>query len=128
MASKKTGRKVGRPTVMTDETRRKIEEAAALDASVEEICYYANISRDTYYTWIKKDPEFSDRIEKLRQRPILKARQTVVNSLDTPAHAFEYLKKKRKAEFGDESKLDITGTVNIQFDNAFASASENYSK
>lgn|SRR3990167_2408716 len=98
--------KVGRPTVDTPEVRRKIEEATALDASIEEVAFYAGIHKDTYYQIIKKDKEFSDRLDALRNRPVLKARQTVVKSLDDPNQAFKYLEKKRKKEFGNT--LDVT--------------------
>lgn len=91
--------KTGRPTKITAEVRKKIEEGAALDATVEEICFYAGISRDTYYKLMKKEPVFSDRIEALRQRPILRARRAVVQSLDDPDFAFKYLERKRKGEF-----------------------------
>ena len=100
------GDKRGRPTVDTPETRRKIEEAAAIDASVEEIAFYADISRDSFYEIMKKDKAFSDRVEALRNRPIMKARQTIVKSLEDPNYAFKYLEKKRKTEFGNA--LDIT--------------------
>lgn len=94
----------GRPTSDTKETRQKIEEATALDASIEEVAFYANISRETYYQIIKKDKVFSDRLDALRNRPVLKARQTVVKALDNPVHAFEYLKRKRKQEFSERSE------------------------
>jgi hypothetical protein len=99
--------KVGRPSKDTKEVRAKIEEAAALDASVEEIAFYADISRETYYEILKKDPVFSDRITKLRQRPILAARQTVVKkATESYQNAMDYLKRKKKLEFGDN--VDVT--------------------
>ena len=111
---------VGRPTKFTEETRKKIEEATALDASIEEVCYYADISKDTYYRWLKENPEFSDRLDTLRQRPILKARKTIDDALGDPSFAFRYLEKKRRKEFGNN--LDITSdnerlTINlVQYD------------
>jgi predicted DNA-binding protein YlxM (UPF0122 family) len=44
---------VENPTKMTDEVVKKLEEVFALDGSVDEACYYANISRQCYYNWIK---------------------------------------------------------------------------
>lgn len=99
--------KVGRPTVMTDEVIRKIEEVAALDGSVAEMAYYAGVHVDTVYDHLKKDKEFSDRINALRERPILKARQTVIKSLDTPEGARWYLQRKKKLEFSE--RTEITG-------------------
>lgn len=96
----------GRPTLLTEEVRRKIEEVAALDGTIEEMAYYSGIHRTTLYLWLKEDKEFFDRIQSLRERPILKARQTIVKALDNPDHAFKYLEKKRKKEFGNA--IDVT--------------------
>lgn len=102
---------IGRPTVMTDEVIRKIEEVAALDGSVAEMAYYAGIHPDTVYAHMKSNPEFSDRITALRNRPVLKARQTVTKALDDPTFAFKYLEKKAKKEFGNS--LELSGDINV---------------
>lgn len=101
----------GRPTVMTDEVVLKLEQAFAIDASVEEACSYADISRNTFYLWLKENPEYKDRIDELRQRPVLKARQTVVQSLNEPLFAFKYLERKRKKEFGNSVDVTSDGKV-----------------
>lgn len=110
MAKKSTGKKVGRPSLDTPEVRRKIEEAAALDASVEEIAFYADISRDTYYEILKKDPKFSDRVKALRNRPVLLARQTINKKMgESYANAVDYLKRKKRLEFGDNIDMTTQG-------------------
>lgn len=91
---------------MTPETLRKIEEVAALDGSVAEMACYADCHVDTIYAYMAENKDFSERIDKLRQRPVLKARQTVVQSLNDPNNAFKYLEKKRKLEFGNS--VDVT--------------------
>lgn len=96
---------VGRPTKMTDDVIRKIEEVAALDGTVEEMAFYANVHKDTIYSWLKEDKEFSDRIASLKQKPFLKARQTIEKSLSIPQYAFEYMKRKKKDEFSERSEL-----------------------
>ena len=90
----------GRPTVMTTEVIGKLEQVFSLDGSIKEACFFAGINPDTYYTWIKDKPEYSERFEALREKPILLARQTIVGNLKNPAGAQWYLEKKRKAEFG----------------------------
>ncbi len=98
---------IGRPTVMTDEAIRKIEEVAALDGSVAEMAYYAGIHPDTIYAHLKENKDFSDRITALREKPILKARQTVVQKMsESYQNAVDYLKRKRKLEFGDSMNID----------------------
>lgn len=99
----------------------KLEMTAALDASVEEMCYYADISRDSFYRYLKKHPEFRDKLDKLRQKPVLKARQTVMKRLEESySNAMDYLKRKRKEEFGDSTDLTSGGKpINLTFDSAF---------
>ena len=100
----------GRKTVDTPETRQKIEEATALDASIEEVAFYADISRETYYQIIKKDKDFSDRLTALRNKPVLKARQTVVTKMvESYQNAMDYLKRKKKLEFGDNIDIQSGG-------------------
>lgn len=85
---------------LTPETIRKLEGAFAIDATVGEACYYANISQDTYYRWIKKFPELSEKFKRLRQKPILTARQEVVKGLaNNPEFSLKYLERKKKDEF-----------------------------
>ncbi len=98
-------KKVGRPSVMTATVVRKLETAFAIDATAEEACSFAGISRDTFYNFLKEKPEFSDKIDGLRQQPILKARQTIVESLDNSNEAKWYLERKLKKEFSPRQEL-----------------------
>lgn len=111
--------KEGRPTKLTDETVKKLEEVFAIDGTVEEACFYADISRQTYYEWIKDNPQLSDRFQALRQRPILAARQRVVQGVkENYGNAMDYLKRKKRLEFGDS--IEHTGeALTIIFDDAF---------
>ena len=99
--------KGGRPTIMTDDTIKKLEEVFALGGSDSEACFYANISKQTLYNYQKEHPEFVDRKEALKEKPILKARQTVVKALDDPKDAQWFLERKRKEEFS--LRQEVTG-------------------
>jgi len=94
----------GRPTKQTPIAVKKLEEAFLMDCSIEEACFYAGISRQTYYTWIKDSPELLDRFEELRQEPFLKARKTILDNLDQPEHAKWYMERKRKNEFAQRTE------------------------
>ncbi len=96
--------KIGRPTTFTDEVIRKLEEAFALDCTTEEACFYADIARSTYYDNVKLRPDLSDRFEELKQRPFLKARQTIIKNLDIPEHAKWYMERKKKKEFAQRQE------------------------
>lgn len=96
---------VTKPVKMTDDIVKKLEEVAALDGTVEEMCFWAKISKQTYYNWIDSFPEMKERFDALRQRPFLKARQTIIKSLDEPHNAFRYMERKKKDEFSERKEL-----------------------
>lgn len=101
--------KRGRPTEKTPAILAKIEEAAALGASIEEIAFWAGIHRATLYRWMDEDKDLSDRIEELREKPILLARQTVIKNLSVDANmAFKYLERKKKDEFAELKKVETS--------------------
>lgn len=92
---------------MTQDVITKLEHAFAIDATVEEACSYAEIARETFYNYLEKNPKFSDRIADLRNRPILAARQRAVQGVkENYTNAMDYLKRKKKLEFGDS--VDVT--------------------
>ena len=72
---------VGRPTIRTEETVKKLEDVLKLGASDLAACSYAGISRETFYSWIADDDIFSDRIENAKNFAIIAARQVVVSSI-----------------------------------------------
>ena len=108
MEKKKTSKSVGRPTKMTEVVIGKLESIFALDGSVKEACYYAGINPDTYYEFVKNNPEYTERFEALRNRPVLLARQTVVKKLsENYTNAMDYLARKAKKEFS--LRTEVTG-------------------
>lgn len=97
----------GRPTVITQEVLRKLEEAFSLGCTDLEACLYANISKSTLYDYQKANPDFLERKEKLKEAPILLARKTVIDSLKNPLTAQWYLERKKKDEFA--TRVENTG-------------------
>jgi len=99
----------GRPTVMTPEALRKLEEAFALGCTDEEACFYANIGKSTMYDYQQNNPKFLERKDELKERPFLKARQTIVKSLDQAEHAKWYMERKKKSEFAQRTESTGAG-------------------
>ena len=95
------------PTKLTIDVVNKLEQAFSIDASMEEAVYYANISKQTYYNWKEWFPELFEEFDRLRAKPVLRARQAVVNGLDDKEFALKYLSKKKKDEFAD--RMENTG-------------------
>jgi hypothetical protein len=63
---------------MTEEKIKKLEEAFALDCSIGEACFYADISQATYHNWVNANPNLLERFNALREKPVLLARQEVI--------------------------------------------------
>lgn len=97
----------GRPTVMTDEVISKLESVFAIGGTDKEACAYADISHQALYDYQALNPDFTERKEMLKERPFIKARQTIVKALDNPADAQWFLERKRKSEFA--ARTEHTG-------------------
>jgi len=103
--------KGGRPTVMTPEVLKMLKEAFSIGGDITEACAYAEISRDAYYDYIKKNPEFSDKVELWQSKPILLSRQTMMTSIKggNTQDAKWMLEKKRAKEFRNNKDITSDG-------------------
>jgi len=91
----------------TPEVIAKLEPAFSIDASIGEACFFAGLSQSTFHEWMNDDPKLSERLTELRNKPVLKARMTVVKGLDEADNAKWYLERKRKKEFAQ--RVESTG-------------------
>jgi hypothetical protein len=98
---------------LTPEVLQKLEQAFAIDATIREACYYADISESSYYQLVKDEPVLLEKFTRLREKPVLTARQTVVKNLHDPDIAFKYLERKRKSEFS--LRKEVTGADGTPF-------------
>ncbi len=78
-----------------------LKKAFEIGCNISEACLYAGIDRRVYYDNKKKYPDEFEKMEALKDKPILRARQTVVTAIGSdPDLAFKYLERKRRDEFG----------------------------
>jgi len=100
----------GKYTKLEPETIKRLEEAFAMDCPIIEACLKANIRTQTYYNWIKDNPKLKERFDELRNTPYLIARTTINKAIkDNPQYAFEYMKRKKRKEFGDNQDITSDG-------------------
>lgn len=102
MSQKKETR--GRPEVITPAIIDKLEQVFSIGGTDEEACFYAGIGKSSLYNYQNAHPDFLERKEALKNKPILKARQTVVNALSETQHAQWYLQRKAKKEFSERTE------------------------
>lgn len=87
----------------------KLAAAFAIDATIDEACFYAGIDPDTYNRWKKNNPSKYAHLEALRQTPVLAARETLAKAVkNSPKIALKYLERKRRVEFSTRQEVDHT--------------------
>lgn len=113
-------KKVGRPTVMTKDTLRKLEYAFMRGLSDTEACLYADIGITTLYRYCEDNPEFRDRKECLKQRPTAKARLNITEAIEEGDREISkwWLERKAKNEFSTKQEIDadITKEISINIE------------
>ena len=101
-----------RTNKLTPDTIKKLEEAAGARLSDKSSCSYAGISRDTFYRWLKQVPGLADRLDDLKENPIIRAKRRIVSQIDNDTNvAFRYLEKEDPEEYGEKLKLEHSGEV-----------------
>lgn len=89
------------PTVMTEENRDKLGIAFAYGCTIAEAALFANMAESTLKSWFAQDPDLKEHCMQLRLKPVLKARQSVIDALSADPHlAFKYLERRLPEEFG----------------------------
>lgn len=90
----------GRPTAMTPEALLKLEQAFKIGSTDREACAHAKIACSTLYEYQKENPEYAEQKAQWKEKPILLARFSVVEGLQSDPHlALKYLERKKKDEF-----------------------------
>lgn len=102
----------GRKTIDRTQAVEKLAQAFSKGCTVVEACLYANINRNVYYEIVKSNDNISEYFDSLKQKPGLKARFNIVESieegdLDTSKW---YAERKLKDEFSTKTTTDITVT------------------
>lgn len=73
--------KGGRPTLFTPELVGILERAFQDGANITQACLIAKIHKDTYFTWIKNNQEFSDQMAEAQEYPTTIAKKVLVDRI-----------------------------------------------
>jgi PBSX family phage terminase large subunit len=99
---------------VNDDVKRKIEFAYSIGATQYEAAAYADINVSTLIRLFKKEPKFEERVLKLKERPVLKARLNIVKALEgDPQNNIPpdilttkwFLEKRKRMEFGSDQLI-----------------------
>ena len=106
---------MSRPTVITPDIIIQLKQAFAIGCTDEEACAYAKIGKSSLYRYIEQHPEFREESNRLKKEPILKAKNTIIRSLDDVKDAQWYLERKKKDEFSLRSEFTGRDGEDIKF-------------
>ncbi len=101
---------VGRPTVMTEEVLRKLDEAFSNGASDREACFLAGISKTALYEYQEVNLDYADRKADLKDMIKYQAKRVIkdkiyARDIDT---AKWYVERKVKEEFSLKTENELS--------------------
>lgn len=100
---------MARPTKMTPEVLKKLEDAYLCDATHLQAARYAGISEPTLHDYKNKHPEFSKRIEDLRGMTTFKAKLNIKKAIDGgDKNDSKWHLERRDPEYQPKSKQEVT--------------------
>jgi hypothetical protein len=73
---------MARPTKWSNEIVGKLEEGFIAGLNVSQACFYAGISRDTYYSRLTAEPEFSDRMKQCKESLIIQSKLNIASAIN----------------------------------------------
>lgn len=72
---------IGRPQKVDYQVMGKLEDALQYGATVSEACYYAGISRDTFYRYFRDKDVFARKMEAARNKLLTVAKANVAQAI-----------------------------------------------
>lgn len=108
-AEKKRKAKGGRPTSITPEVKKILEEAFLANCNNTEACLHAGICTKTLENYNKENPTFIRRIEELRSNPRLLAKMNQKKALEVGSPSTsEFVLKHTDDEYNPKQKQELT--------------------
>ena len=99
---------------MEEKHEKDVKYAISMGSTDSEACYYAGVSKQSFYRYVSKNPNLSARLETLRHNPIFLARESVIKGFEkNPKLALTYLEMKLPDEFSKLERKEITITQKL---------------
>ena len=99
-----------RPTTITPDTVRKLEQAFRDGLNVSQACLTSGVGRTAYYEHFNADEEFANKMTLAQQYVTIKAKRLVVQEINDGnlGAAKWWLEHKARDEFGNQPQVDDT--------------------
>jgi hypothetical protein len=101
----------GRPTVMTPDVLRKLEDAFTNAFTDEMACLYAGIGKTALYDYCQENKEFAERKELLKSSPNLKAQNELVKGIEGNVSQARWWAEHRMPDFMPKTKVEHSGEI-----------------
>ena len=87
--------------------------------NISNACKAAGVSRQTYYDWVKDDPEFAQAVESVKELSLDTAesvlKQLIVKDKNVTAVIFYLKTKGRERGYGDQAEINLNGKVALSW-------------
>ena len=108
----------GRPTKRTPETEAKILNALRIGASRRDSCEANGVDYITFSHWLTQFKQFRQSVEQAESHCAVRMSARIFDEATKadgdPKYALEWLKRRRKEEWGDKSTTEHQGELTIK--------------
>lgn len=112
--------KGGRPTIMTPETIKRLEEGFTMGFTDLEACLYADISKTTLYNYQEENPAFVERKTLLKENVKMIAKKNIFTEIGAgDKQLSQWYTERRDPDFNPKQQIDHT-TKGDKIDNSEA--------
>ena len=106
-------------TIRTPEKRKQVLDALELHPSKTRACRSARIGRQSFYDWVKDDPDFAADVQAAREKGIDAVEDALfkdaIEGHNTTAAIF-MLKSWRRERYGDRQHVDLNASGSLSLD------------
>lgn len=116
MAKKKN--KGGRPRAITPEVVAKLIDGFHNDFTIEEACRNAGISKDTYYDELKRNPKFSDEMDRAQDYPFIMAKKNLLRAVKSgsASYSMSFLERRQRDRYAPKQITEHQGHVALTYE------------
>ena len=104
--------------MITPEIINKLDYAFSIGCNDSEAISFAGISKSAFYNYIDNHPEYKERKEALKLKPVLKAKKANNDLIESgdPVHIRWYLERKKADEFSTKAEVNIDSNATLSLE------------
>ena len=101
---------IGRPSTVTEEKIKRLEEGFMLGFSDNMACIYAGVSRTAFYRFLANNEPLRDRFKALKGNVRLQARFNIAKAIEAgDLEVSRWYLERRDPEYSNNKKIEMSG-------------------